>query len=57
MNENKNDFKMVRCHGVFDIVSKPNGHIPLCGRHVLFELAHVPFGGSIGLCAIEFDVI
>ncbi len=30
-NENLKKFKMVRCFGVFDIVSIPNGHIPLCG--------------------------
>jgi hypothetical protein len=39
-NENKNDFKMVRCFGVPNIVSIPNGHIPFCGGHVLFKLAH-----------------
>jgi hypothetical protein len=39
-NENKIKFKVVRCFGVFDIVSIPNGHILLCGGQVLFELAH-----------------
>ncbi len=56
VNENKKEFKMVRCHGVPNIVSIPNGCIPFCGGQVMFELAHT-FGGSIGLCAIEFDVI
>jgi hypothetical protein len=40
MNENKKKFKMVRCLGVLDIVSIPNGCIPLCGKQVLFKLAH-----------------
>jgi hypothetical protein len=31
VNENFKKFKMVRCFGVLDIVSIPNGHIPLCG--------------------------
>ncbi len=29
----KKKFKMVMCLGVLDIVSIPNGHIPLCGGH------------------------
>jgi len=36
----KKDFKMVRYHGVFDIVPNPNGCIALCGGQVVFELAH-----------------
>jgi hypothetical protein len=30
-NENKKEFKVVRCPWVPNIVSIPNGHIPLCG--------------------------
>jgi len=30
MNENKKEFKVVRCSKVPDVVSIPNGHIPLC---------------------------
>jgi hypothetical protein len=39
-NENKKEFKMVKCLGVLDIFSILNGRIPLCGGHVVFELAH-----------------
>jgi hypothetical protein len=39
-NENFKKFKMVKCPGVLDIVSIFNGHIPLCGGQVMFELAH-----------------
>jgi hypothetical protein len=28
-SENKIEFKIVRCHGVLDVVSIPNSHIPL----------------------------
>jgi hypothetical protein len=31
VNENKKEFKMVRRPRVFNIVSIPNGCIPLCG--------------------------
>jgi hypothetical protein len=30
-NENKKEFKVVRCPWVLNIVSIPNGRIPLCG--------------------------
>jgi hypothetical protein len=30
-NENLKILKMVRCHGVLNIVSIPNGRIPFCG--------------------------
>jgi hypothetical protein len=40
-NGNKKEFKMVRCLGVHDIVSIPNGCIPLCRGQVVFELAQV----------------
>jgi hypothetical protein len=40
VNENKKKFKMVRCPKMLDIVSIPNGCIPLCGGQVMFELAH-----------------
>jgi hypothetical protein len=30
MNKNCKKFKMVKCFGVLDIVSIPNGRIPLC---------------------------
>ncbi len=39
-NENKKEFKMVTCPEVHDIVSIPNGCIPLYGGHVVLELAH-----------------
>jgi hypothetical protein len=32
VNENKKEFKMVRYPKVHDIVSIPNGRIPLCGE-------------------------
>jgi hypothetical protein len=41
VNENKNEFKVVRYPRVLDIVLVPNGHIPFCGGHVIFELAHI----------------
>jgi hypothetical protein len=40
VDENKKEFKMVRCPSVLDIVSILNGCIPLCGGQVMFELAH-----------------
>jgi hypothetical protein len=43
-------FKVVRCHGVLDIVSVPNGRIPLCGGYVLFELAHTLWGINRFMC-------
>jgi rRNA maturation endonuclease Nob1 len=49
-NENKKEFKVVRCHGVFDIVSNPNGHIPLCGGQVLFDLTHTFWGINKFMC-------
>jgi hypothetical protein len=39
-NENKKEFKMVRCFRVPDIVLVPNLCIPLCGGQVMFELTH-----------------
>jgi hypothetical protein len=48
--------KVVRCLGVPDIVSIPNGCILLCGGQVLFELTHT-FWGLTCLCAFKFDVI
>jgi hypothetical protein len=50
LNENKNDFKMVRCPRVPNIVSIPNGHIPLCNGHVLFELAHTSWWVNKFMC-------
>jgi len=50
VNENLNDFKMVRCLGVLDIVSIPNGHIPLCAKQVLFELAHTSWWVNMFMC-------
>jgi hypothetical protein len=50
MNENKKEFKMVRCHGVLNIVSIPNGHIPLCGGHVVFQLAHTSWWVNKFMC-------
>jgi hypothetical protein len=49
-NENKKEFKVVKCYGVLDIVSIPNGHIPLCGGQVLFELAHALWGINKFMC-------
>jgi hypothetical protein len=39
-----------------DIVSIPNGHIPFV-VDMYYLNWRIFFGGSIGLCAIEFDVI
>jgi hypothetical protein len=39
-NENKKEFKMVRCLGVPNVVSIPDGCILFCGGQVVFELAH-----------------
>jgi hypothetical protein len=49
-NENKKEFKVVKCYGVFDIVSIPNGRIPFCGGQVLFELAHTLWGINRYMC-------
>ncbi len=49
-NENKKEFKVVGCLGVFDIVSIPNGHIPLCGGLVLFNLTHTFWGINMFMC-------
>jgi hypothetical protein len=49
-NENKKEFKVVRCPRVHDIVSIPNGCIPLCGGQVLFELAHTLWGINRFMC-------
>ncbi len=50
VNENKKEFKVVKCHGVHDIVSIPNGRILLCGGQVLFELAHTFWGINMFMC-------
>jgi hypothetical protein len=50
MNENKKEFKMVRCLGVPDIISIPNGCIPLCGGQVVFELAHTSWWVNKFMC-------
>jgi hypothetical protein len=66
-NENKKEFKMVRCLVVPDIVSNLNGCIPLYGgqeqkimwvaKDVQCLNWHIPLGGSTCLCAIEFHLI
>jgi hypothetical protein len=50
VNENKKEFKMVKCPGVHDIVSIPHGHIPLYGGQVIFELAHILWGINRLMC-------
>ncbi len=50
MNENKKELYVVMCHGLLHIVSIPNGHIPLCGEHVVFELAHTSWWISRFMC-------
>ncbi len=49
-NENKNDLKMVRYPWMLNIVSIPNGHIPLCVGHVLFELTHTSWWDNKFMC-------
>jgi hypothetical protein len=44
------EFKMVRCLKMLDIVSIPNGHIPLCNGHVMFELAHTYWWVNMFMC-------
>jgi len=50
VNENKKEFKVVRCPRVFDIISIPHGHIPLCGGRVLFDLTHTFWGINKFMC-------
>jgi len=50
VNENKKKFKMVRCPKMLDIVSIPNGCIPLCGGQVMFELAHTSWWINKFMC-------
>jgi hypothetical protein len=50
VNENKKELYVVMCHGLLHIVSIPNGHIPLCGEHVVFELAHTSWWISRFMC-------
>jgi hypothetical protein len=47
-NENKKEFKVIKCSRVLDIVS--DGCIPLCGGQVLFELAHTLWGINRFMC-------
>jgi hypothetical protein len=50
VNENQNDFKMVRCLGVPNIISIPDSHIPLCSGKVLFELTHTSWWVNRFMC-------
>jgi hypothetical protein len=50
VNENKNYFKMVRCLGVPNIISIPDGCIPLCSGKVLFEITHTSWWVNTFMC-------
>jgi hypothetical protein len=50
VNENKNDFKMVMCIGVPNIISILDGRIPLCSGKVLLELTHTSWWVNRFMC-------
>jgi hypothetical protein len=41
---------MVMCQGLFHIVSILNGHVPLCGEHEVFQLAHTSWWVNKFMC-------
>jgi hypothetical protein len=44
------EFEMVMCQGLFHIVSILNGHVPLCGEHEVFQLAHTSWWVNKFMC-------
>ncbi len=42
--------RMVKCHGVLDIVSIPNSCITICGGQVMFKLAHTSWWVNRFMC-------